>query len=214
MIPDYLYHYTNIEALALILKNKTIRFSPLNHMDDLQETESADVHNIGQIIYKSIILQLPFHDNSNGQPAKSLIPISDMISKKFYCPEAFLGKENLYKVLYTADRDKLLPRIVTGDKLQFALAIGNIGIYKNIKWKFQREWRYRLTLCPIDFDKPYNEMQKEYTIMANKLRDGFDVQSVPYYDMKLDDHAFQNMEIVMSPRLNEANRTILNEKFF
>jgi hypothetical protein len=81
---------------------------------------------------KSIILQLPFHDNSNGQPAKSLIPISDMISKKFYCPEAFLGKENLYKVLYTADRDKLLPRIVTGDKLQFALAIGNIGIYKNI----------------------------------------------------------------------------------
>jgi hypothetical protein len=83
-------------------------------------------------------------------------------------------------------------------------------IWFNIKWKFQREWRYRLTLCPIDFDKPYNEMQKEYTIMANKLRDGFDVQSVPYYDMKLDDHAFQNMEIVMSPRLNEANRTILN----
>lgn len=34
---DYLYHYTNVETLALILANRTIRFNALNKMDDLQE---------------------------------------------------------------------------------------------------------------------------------------------------------------------------------
>ena len=44
---EYLYHYTNIESLALILKNQTIRFNSLDRMDDLQEKESADIKNIG-----------------------------------------------------------------------------------------------------------------------------------------------------------------------
>lgn len=39
----YLYHYTNIETLALILKNRTIRFNSLDRMDDLQEQQTADV---------------------------------------------------------------------------------------------------------------------------------------------------------------------------
>lgn len=32
-----LYHYTNIETLALILRNKTIRFNRLDNVDDLEE---------------------------------------------------------------------------------------------------------------------------------------------------------------------------------
>ncbi|MFR2171477.1 MAG: hypothetical protein ACLS54_12690 [Anaerostipes hadrus] len=47
---DYLYHYTNIETLALILKNKTVRFNSLDKMDDLQEQQTADVKNIGTIL--------------------------------------------------------------------------------------------------------------------------------------------------------------------
>jgi len=50
---DYLYHYTNIETLALILKNKTVRFNSLDKMDDLQEQQTADVKNIGQFCYIS-----------------------------------------------------------------------------------------------------------------------------------------------------------------
>lgn len=34
---EYLYHYTSIETLALILKNHTIRFNSLDKMDDLQQ---------------------------------------------------------------------------------------------------------------------------------------------------------------------------------
>ena len=50
---EYLYHYTSIETLALILKNRTIRFNSLDKMDDLQEQQTADIKNIGQFFYIS-----------------------------------------------------------------------------------------------------------------------------------------------------------------
>lgn len=49
----YLYHYTNIETLAQILKNRTIRFNSLDKMDDLQEQQTSDTKNIGQFCYIS-----------------------------------------------------------------------------------------------------------------------------------------------------------------
>ena len=50
---EYLYHYTNIETLALILHNHTFRFNSLDKMDDLQEQETADLKNAGQFCYIS-----------------------------------------------------------------------------------------------------------------------------------------------------------------
>ena len=50
---EYLYHYTNLETLALILRNRTIRFNSLDKMDDLQEKETADLKNVGQFFYIS-----------------------------------------------------------------------------------------------------------------------------------------------------------------
>ena len=38
----HIYHYTNIETLALILKNKTIRFNRLDRVDDISEGESFE----------------------------------------------------------------------------------------------------------------------------------------------------------------------------
>ena len=53
MEAEYLYHYTNTESLALILKNRTIRFNSLDRMDDLQENKAFDVNNFGRYIYIS-----------------------------------------------------------------------------------------------------------------------------------------------------------------
>lgn len=38
-LSDKLHHYTSIEVLALILKNKTIRFNRLDRVDDLEESD-------------------------------------------------------------------------------------------------------------------------------------------------------------------------------
>ncbi len=50
---DYLYHYTSIENLALILKNRTIRLNALSNMDDRQESRSADLYSIGRFFFVS-----------------------------------------------------------------------------------------------------------------------------------------------------------------
>ena len=51
--PKYLYHYTSVESLALILENSTIRLNSLDRMDDLQEKETKDLKGLGSFCYVS-----------------------------------------------------------------------------------------------------------------------------------------------------------------
>lgn len=51
--PKYLYHYTSIETLALILKYKKIRFSRLDNVDDLEEAKTSDLGNLGRYCFAS-----------------------------------------------------------------------------------------------------------------------------------------------------------------
>lgn len=41
LLPQYLYHYTSVDTLELILSNRTFRFNPLTVMDDRQEQWNA-----------------------------------------------------------------------------------------------------------------------------------------------------------------------------
>lgn len=50
---ETLFHYINIDALALILKNRPIRFKSLDTMDDLVKILTTDVENSGMITYVS-----------------------------------------------------------------------------------------------------------------------------------------------------------------
>lgn len=55
MIPagNTLYHYTSVDSLACILKGHSIRFMPLDTLDDLQEKETADLTHIASYVYVS-----------------------------------------------------------------------------------------------------------------------------------------------------------------
>lgn len=50
---ELLYHYTSMDRFAQILKNRTIRLSPLDKMDDLQENITKDIKNIGRFFFAS-----------------------------------------------------------------------------------------------------------------------------------------------------------------
>lgn len=52
-IPEYLYHYTTVDTLAMILKTKKIRLNPLNTMDDLTEGKTHDLVSVGNYIFVS-----------------------------------------------------------------------------------------------------------------------------------------------------------------
>jgi hypothetical protein len=49
---EYLYHYTNLETLKLILHNRTFRLSSLNRMDVLEEGDTEDFQKLVRFIYK------------------------------------------------------------------------------------------------------------------------------------------------------------------
>lgn len=51
--PKYLYHYTSIDSLALILRDRKIRFSPLTDLDDLEEKHLKYARQYGKYVFIS-----------------------------------------------------------------------------------------------------------------------------------------------------------------
>lgn len=49
----YLYHYTNVDTLELILRTGKFRFTSLSNVDDLNEEKTADFGNFGRFCYVS-----------------------------------------------------------------------------------------------------------------------------------------------------------------
>ncbi len=251
---EYLYHYTNIETLALILQNHTFRFNSLDNMDDLQEQETADLKNAGQFCYISSwtddvsesipmwnmytsinsgvrirlkkcpfklhentadelqqVTNAPVTDNTNGNPLKSLIPFSEMFRRGFICPTAMSNDANviLHKVEYSADPDKLYPKLVNFDGDKFSIALGTLGKYKNTHWSFQNEWRYILLLFPLNLNQSAETVGRAAQIMGNKILQGLEKQPFPFYDMTIDDSAYCEMEITLSPKISAGNKIIV-----
>lgn len=248
---EYLYHYTSIETLALILKNRTIRFNSLDKMDDLQEQQTADIKNIGQFCYISswtddatesipmwnmyaslnlgVRIKLrknPFkiynttaedlskvanvlvNDESNGEPLQSIIPIAEMFAKGFFSVQA-MSKNLLIKVEYTNDKEKLYPRLLSEEGERFSIALGELGKYKNLHWRFQNEWRYILTILPLNLNQSIETSLQNFKLIANKIRYGVEKQPFPYYDMHLSDEAFSKIEITLSPRISAGSKIIV-----
>ncbi len=248
---NYLYHYTNIETLALILKNRTIRFNSLDKMDDLQEQQTADIKNIGQFCYISSwtddstesipmwnmyaslnfgvriklrqnpfkiydnttedfskALGVPVTDNSNGKPLQSVIPLTEMFTKGFFFVQA-MNMQLLCKVEYTNETNKLYPQILKEDGDHFTLVLGELGKYKNLHWSFQNEWRYILDVLPLNLNQTVKKSILDFQIIANKMKEGLEKQPFSYYDMRISDEAFADMEITLSPRISAGSRIIV-----
>lgn len=249
--PEYLYHYTNIDTLALILKNKTIRFNSLDQMDDPQEKDTADLKTIGNLCYISswtddrtesipmwkmyssletgVRIRLkanPFklHSNpisdlakafnaiptpdSTGEPPKSYIPIAEMVRNNFYSIQATKG-DFLHKVEYTSDKSNLYPTIVSSDDEKVHFDLGKLGKYKNTHWKFQNEWRYIFTILPLDLTQSPDKSLESLTQIVAALLQGKSKQPFTHYDMSIDDFAFSQMEITLSPRITAGSKIIV-----
>lgn len=53
MISDFIYHYTNIDTLKLIMRNRTIRFNRLDGVDDLTESTSFKNVKLANFLFAS-----------------------------------------------------------------------------------------------------------------------------------------------------------------
>lgn len=52
-LPDVLYHYTSIDTLALIVANRTLRFSRLDAVNDPEEASACDLDGASTLVFAS-----------------------------------------------------------------------------------------------------------------------------------------------------------------
>ena len=132
MAEDFLYHYTTIEKLALILKNKTIRLMPLDKMDDVQEAKTKDFKNLGRYVFVS----------SWTEDETESIPMWNLYSD-LSCGVRIGLKKNPFKWHITKGSDLVRPNLKAADEatlksevktfLNLALLLSS-GVYSPQAW--------------------------------------------------------------------------------
>ncbi|QSX09511.1 DUF2971 domain-containing protein [Alkalibacter rhizosphaerae] len=246
---EYLYHYTNVSSLALILKNRNIKFNPLTVLDDAEEqmikdeqqhlskycfvsswtddaTESIPMWNMYTNISEGVRIRLPkdpfqeyeFNQEIFRKISNTNITVED-IGKVILLPEEmcktdytilpYMKKDLLKQVQYTDNLDELCPKIIHIDEVtkRFNVEMGQLGLFKNHYWNFQREWRYIFWVYPFGF---YEMIAKGNAVSTNlfmKLLEGKDLP-FNFYFLQIDPLKFKNMEITLSPKVSEGNRLI------
>ena len=97
---EYLYHYTSIETLALILENKTLCFNNLLYVDDSEEAETFDMEKLGKFVYVSCWTR----DEKESIPLWNLYT-PDMHGVRIRLPQFPFKKYKYKKGKYFFDKD-------------------------------------------------------------------------------------------------------------
>lgn len=229
----YLYQYTSIETLALILKSHCIKFNSLQNVDDLEEKESTGIKNFGKYAFvtcwtydkeENIALWSMYTDKMKGvrielpnnfldddfryidSQLKEYNLLSTPIDDNFIIKERKMHSKSYetVKVNYTKDRSKIYPNVWEPDNKEYPLVINRLGKNKSKQWEFQKELRYII-----------------YTRLNNWLNEGEDIErgrerleehtKIPSeLFVRISDEAYKNMKIMLGPNTNEADKIIVN----
>lgn len=245
-----IYQYTNIEALAYILKNRTIRFNRLDKVDDIEEgnaeslgvkfckyvfvscwTEVEDENiplwkmyggdrggvriGIEQKMFKEyhisdrelgvassqgyLLSKIPLHDLTNSN--YYILPITDYNNDLFYRHVKYV--EDIYS--HTKDAIQINNR--RGPIGNLCMEMKPFGYYKHKRWDFQNESRFVLYALPIN---PMLELNNPNisSIVAHGCLGNKPLPFDDYY-MHLNETAYNNMEITLSPSATDAQRIIV-----
>lgn len=175
-----IYHYTSIESLALILKNKTIRFSRLDKVDDIEEScylSGPTKTNIGQYIFvscwtreqkESLPMWKMYTDYKGVRIGldEDLFIVRDEtygVNRKFFvlpdqvkdCELTLSQNEaKLQEVHYVENVEQEINKLIEVDsKNKTIIHFRNAGIYKRKDWEFQKEYRFKIVVTPIANEK-------------------------------------------------------------
>lgn len=233
-----IYQYTNIEALAYILKNRTIRFHRLDKVDDVEEgnAESLGVKFCKYIFVscwteveeENIPLWKMYGGNKEGvrigleqkmfkeysvpfvEGGQAKIPLKDWKNPDFfflpnmnYDNEFFYRKIEYVDDVYSYTKDAIQER----NNMIYNIETGKFGRYKHKRWEFQNESRFVLYAFPVN---PYINGNKPNisAIVAQSFKNNMPLPFEDYY-MYINDEAFENMEITLSPLATDAQRIIV-----
>ena len=217
-VPKKLYHYTDINKLALILKSQSVRFGRLDKVNDPMEGLSSDFHSLAHYIFISswtsnenedFALWNMYTPSMRGVRIELDLPLfksytlredlsNSLVSKEEFVNEAggyfVYGAENTpEEILYTDDHALLKPSI----KRSEGLHVKSLSKYKNSMWSIEQEYRYQLHIVPVDSQVKSNHFPDKY----NHLITGNVPPPMDGYFIKIDDIAFKGMRIRLGPKL-------------
>ncbi|NLB55618.1 MAG: hypothetical protein GX811_07620, partial [Lentisphaerae bacterium] len=95
--------------------------------------------------------------------------------------------------------------IVQTNSDQEKMVMGKLGKHKNTRWEFQKEFRYVLIVIPTNLKNLANSYEQVYLNMVNPNY----INPISLFTLDIDDEAFSEMEVTLSPNISTGNQTIV-----
>lgn len=235
---EYLYHYTSIETLALILSGKKIRFNNLLNVDDPEEALSKDLGKLGKYVLVNCWTAnsedvLPMWSMYTKDMRGVRIKMKKNPFKKYsYSAGEYYFEENvescidfskisdkgsiaaecpiLVEVEYEDDEEKIIPQTKFERENGIKITFEPIGKYKRRYWSFQQEIRYKITVAPFSLKELANcKTPQDHSNLMARLLDGNTPAPYNEFFLELRDDAFENMEILLGPKTTVAEEIIV-----
>ena len=135
---------------------------------------------------------------------------------KLVCVEYTDDTDLLFPVVKTCTPDSAVQQYLSATGLddlksmpiKVNYSFRNLGKYKRTQWAFQKEWRYLITSSPMGVREAnpstFEKQQELIRRLENKNQDA------PYKQLflELDDSVLESMEILLGPRMTEAEKIL------
>lgn len=231
-VPKYLYHYTSLSSLALILETRSIRFNRLDRVNDPREATS-DIEHTNKLVFSScwtaesqdelsmwrmysqhkfgVRIKLQSNPFSGPENIKSyengicytkIRTYARVDRETSYRPNAFVYGPN--SVHYSDDESELKTRCMFSDSEQKLLDMQYVGLVKGKCWSFEKEWRYRIFAVPLCMSTSHD---------SDLIEQELDIKSDPvnsmYVDVELSQEAISQMQVMLYPDPDPALRILV-----
>lgn len=237
-IPDYLYHYTNLSSLGLILKNQNLKFNTLKNMDDLEEIKAKDLSEYGKYYYvsswtddkeeKLSLWNMYTRDMSGVRIKLHTLPfetytyhiregIVDIVSDDNFFPQEFYKNDKFVPIYYP--NKSFVDRIeYTDDEallcpqlISYNYDKNETSLDLNILGHYKRkEWYFQdeIRYKILFLPVKLNEMGDLNIIKRNIIEQ----KNMPFDScfLKIKDKYFKEIEITKGHKMNEADSEILD----
>jgi len=225
-LPKYLYHYTSIENLSLILRNKTLRFIRLDKVNDPDEAITKHFPNAKYFLYvscwtsekeetlpmwkmysndmKGVRIRLPiniFQGRRLPEYESTSYPIihtdgNIRIKLKELTSQGLLVGPQDVKYSNNPENTDECFTVLDDDLIKVDLL--HIGLLKNFYWEYEQEWRYRIFASPVEGTWPKSVYDKYMEGIISK-----------YIDLPLGENIFSELIIQLGPRATLAESLIV-----
>lgn len=236
--PEFLYHYTNIESLALILKNRNFRFSPLTALDDTEEQQNYGNLPVGKYVFVSSWTSLTTESIPMWHMYTGLTQGVRIRMRKFPFKSYIITKEELQHfgleinggaIKCFVPIDKMFNEDYTVLHWDYSKILHPIT-YEPIKTKKQiivDDKYFMMALGELGKNKnEYWSFQEEWRYilcfhaipLATLLQDTsigikhlLQFNDLPFSDffLDIDDDSFNEMEITLSPKISDGSKEIV-----